>query len=99
VIDTPQTLDAAIAAQRRARRVKLQRSIRSQRIRTRVSFAMTGCVALFALAAFFLAHDREAAVILTIITCVSFGVNYSAGKVGRKKAIDSLRDFEGQFTE
>ena len=94
IIDTPQALDAAIAAHRQARREKLLRSVRNQGIRTRVALALTGCMALLALAACFIAHDREAAATLAIITCVTFGVTYAAGTAGRKKAIDSLREMD-----
>jgi len=88
LIDTPQALDAAIAANRHARCEKLVRAVRNQGTRTRVAFALAACIALFALAAFFLAGDREAATILGMMACVTFGVTYSAGKTGRQKAVD-----------
>jgi predicted lysophospholipase L1 biosynthesis ABC-type transport system permease subunit len=91
-IDTPQALDAAIAASRHARRDKLVRAVRNQRFRTRVAFGLSVCVALFALVAFFFAGDHEAAAIIAMMACVTFGVTYSAGKTGRKKAVDSLRE-------
>jgi hypothetical protein len=94
LIDTPQALDAAIAASRHARREKLVRAVRNQRIRTRVAFGLSGCIALFALVAFFFAGDHEAAAIIAMMACVTFGVTYAAGKTGRKKAIDSLREMD-----
>jgi hypothetical protein len=94
LIDTPQALDAAIAASRHAHREKLLRAVRNQRIRTRVAFGLSGCVAMFALVAFFLANDHEAGVILAMIACVCFGFTYTAGKAGRKKAADSLREID-----
>ena len=94
IIDTRQALAAAIAANQRVQREKLVRSVRNQGIRARVALALTGCIALFALTAFYIAHDREAAEILAIITCVTFGVTLSAGRAGRKKAIDSLGELD-----
>jgi hypothetical protein len=60
LIDTPQALDAAIAASRHARREKLVRAVRNQRIRTQVAFVLSAGVAIFSLVAFFFADDREA---------------------------------------
>jgi hypothetical protein len=94
LIDTPQALDAAIAASRQSRREKLVRAVRNQRIRTQVAFVFSGCIAIFALAAFFLAHDREATEILAMMTCVTFGVTYPAGKTGQKKAVSALREMD-----
>ncbi len=93
-IDTSQALDAAIAASRQARREKLVRAVRNQRSRTRVAFGLSGCVAIFALVAFLFAGDHEAAAIIAMIACVTFGVTYSAGKTGQKKAADSLREMD-----
>jgi hypothetical protein len=94
LIDTPQALDAAIAASRHARREKLVRAVRNQRIRTRVAFGLSVGVPIFALVAFFFAGDYEAAVILALMSCMTFGVTYSAGKSGQKKAVDSLREID-----
>ena len=94
LIDTPQALDAAIAASRQARREKLVRAVRNRRIRTRMAFAISVSIAIFALTAFFLAHDPEAAAILAMMACVTFGVTYTAGKTGQKKAADSLREMD-----
>jgi hypothetical protein len=66
----------------------------NQRIRSRVAFALSGCIALFALAALFLAGDREAATILAMMTCVAFAVSSSAGKAGLKKAVDWLQEMD-----
>jgi hypothetical protein len=93
-IDTPQALDAAIAASRQSRREKLVRAVRNQRIRTRVASAFSGSIATFALAAFILARDLEATEILSMMTCVTFGVTYIAGKADQKKAVDALREMD-----
>jgi hypothetical protein len=93
LIDTPQALDAAIAASLQSRREKLLRSVRSQRILTRVAFGLSGCAALCALAAF-LVGDPKAAAFSAMMTCVTFSFTYIAGKAGRKKAVDSLREMD-----
>ena len=94
LIDTPQALDAAIAANLHARREKLVRAVRNQRIRTWVSFGFLGCVVIFALVAFFSAGDHKAAAFIAMMACMAFGVTYSAGKTGQKKAIDSLKEVD-----
>jgi len=92
LIDTPQALDAAIAASRHTRREKLVRAARNQRIRTQVAFGFAGCIAIFALVAFFFAGDIEAAALIAMIACLTFGVTFTAGKAGQKKSADSLRE-------
>jgi hypothetical protein len=94
LIDMPQALDAAIAASRQARRERLLRAVRNQRIRTRVAFALTACMAPFALTAFFVAHDPAAAETIAVMTCVNFAITYSAGRTGQKKAVDALRELD-----
>jgi hypothetical protein len=51
LIETPQDIDAALAQSVQAGRERLVRRIRNQRIRTRVAFALSGCIGIFALAA------------------------------------------------
>ena len=94
LIDTPQALDAAIAASRHARREKLVRAMRNQRIRTQIAFVLSAGVAIFSLVAFFFAGDREAGVMLALMACMSVGWTYAAGKTGQKKAVDSLRGMD-----
>jgi hypothetical protein len=94
LIDPPEALDAAIAAGRHAQRERLVRAVRNQRIRSRVAFGLSGCVAIFALVAFLFAKDDEAAAILGIMACVTFGFSYVAGKSGGKKAEDALRKID-----
>jgi hypothetical protein len=93
-IDTPEALDAAIATSRDARREKLVRAMRNQKIRTRIAFVCSGCIALFALVAFYFVGDREAAGIIAMMACVTFSVTYFAGKAGMKKAVESLKDVD-----
>ena len=93
-IDTPQALDAAIAASRQVRREKLLRAVRNQKIRTSVSFAMGACVALCSPLALFVAHDTEAAIVCALIGCISLGFTSVAAKAGRMKALDSLREMD-----
>jgi hypothetical protein len=93
LIDTPQALDEAIGASRTTRREKLERAVRNQRIRTRVAFVLAGCIALFALVAF-AAGDREAATFIAAIACTTITFTFIAGKAGRKKAVDALREMD-----
>lgn len=93
LIDTPEALDAAIAASRHARRETLLRAARNQRLRTRIGFVLSGSAFICALIAF-AAGDREAAALVALMACVSFSVTYVAGKAGQKKAIDSLHEMD-----
>jgi hypothetical protein len=93
LIDTPQALDTAIAASLESRREKLMRAVRSRRIRIRVAFGLSGCVALCALAEF-LGGDPRAAAFSAMTACVTFSLTYIAGKAGRKKIVDSLREMD-----
>ena len=102
LIDTPQALDAAIAASLQSRREKLLRAVRRQRILTRVAFGLSGCVALSALAAF-LAGDPKAAALSAMTASMTFT---SLGRlVGRKhsihcgKWISRSRQFDGAAPE
>jgi hypothetical protein len=90
-IDTPDILDAFMAANLQSRRAKLVRAARNQRIGTRFAYVCSACVALLALTAIFFAHDPKAAVLLAIIACLTFGFAYVAGQAGRKKLADSLQ--------
>jgi hypothetical protein len=51
-------------------------------------------MAIYALAAFLVANDHRAATIIATMTCNLAGFTYVAGKAGRKKAVDSLRDMD-----
>jgi CDP-diglyceride synthetase len=90
-IGTPDTMDALIAASLQTRRTKLLRAARNQRIRTRFGYGCSGCIALLALAAIFLAHDRQAAVTLSLTAFVTFSFAYFVGRAGQKKLAESLR--------
>jgi hypothetical protein len=97
LIDAPQALDAAIAARLQLHREKLLRAERRRRILTPVCFGLSGCIAILALAAFFLAHDREAARSGAAIACVTLSMTtfaYFAAKSARNKAIDSAREMD-----
>lgn len=91
--DTPQALDAVIAGRLQLRREKLLRAERNRRILTPVCFGLSGCIVILALAAFFLAHDREAARSCAAIACVTLSMTtftYFAAESARKKAVDSM---------
>src|SRR5665213_3137641 len=94
LIDTPQALDAAIAAGRQARRAKLLRATHNQRIRTRVALGLSGCIAIGALTAFFLADDRVAAALIAMMACITISITINVGQAGRKKVIESLREMD-----
>jgi heme A synthase len=94
LVDATQRLDAAIAASRQSRRDRLLRRVRRQRTGTRVVFGLAGCQALLGSAAFFLADDPEAAAAIAMMTCITFGFACIALKVGRKKAVDALRELD-----
>jgi hypothetical protein len=84
-------MDALIAASLQTRRAKLLRAARNQRIRTRFAYGCSGCIALLALAAIFLAHDNEAAVTLSIMAILTFSFAYFVGRANQKKLAESLR--------
>jgi hypothetical protein len=90
-IDTPDIMNALIAASLQTRRKKLLQAARNQRIRTRFGYACSGCIALMALAAIFLAHDRQAAVTLGLMAFVTFTFVYFVGRASQKKLAESLR--------
>jgi hypothetical protein len=91
--DAMQALDDAIAASRQVRRRKLLQAARNQRIRTGVVFGLAVCMALITLAAFVIG-DRDAGMIIALMTCWTFGFALLAGKIGRKNALKSLREID-----
>jgi hypothetical protein len=91
LIETPDALDAATAASLQARREKLVRGVRNQRIRMRIAFGLSGCVALFALAAY-LIGDYAAARGCAMTACVVFAFTCISGAAARKKAVEALRE-------
>jgi hypothetical protein len=95
--ETPDILDALIAASLKSRVEKLVRAARRQRILSRVALGAATLVALGVPAAL-LAGDRLAARIIAVIACVTLGLTYLTAKAGRKKALESLRQM-GQSAE
>jgi hypothetical protein len=87
--ETPNALDAAIAASLQTRREKLLRAVRNQIIRMRIALGLTGCIALFALAAY-LIGDYAAARGCAMTACVVFAFTCISGAAARKKALDAL---------
>jgi len=94
LINTPQALDEAIAAGRQSRREKLVRTIRNQRIRTRVAFALAACVFLLAFVAFFVARDLRAATLIFMIGIITSFTTAAAGNAGRKKSLNLLQEMD-----
>lgn len=95
--DTPDILDALIAASLKSRVEMLVRAARRQRILSRVALGGSVLVALGVPAAL-LAGDRLAAGVIAAIACLTLSFTYFAGKAGRKKALESLRQL-GQSAE
>jgi hypothetical protein len=89
--DIPDALDAAIAASMEARRDKLLRRVRNQRIRMRIALGLSGCIALFALTAY-LVGDYAAARFCGMSACVVFAFTCIVGAAARKRAVDALRE-------
>jgi hypothetical protein len=89
--DIPDALDTAIAASLQARREKLVRRVRNQRIRMYVALGLSGCVALFALAAY-LIGDYAAARFSAMTACIVFAFTCITGLAARKRAVDALRE-------
>jgi hypothetical protein len=95
--ETPDILDALIAASLKAGVENLVRDARRQRILSRVALGGAALVVLGVPAAL-LAGDRLAASIIAVIACVTLGFTYLAGNAGRRKALESLRQL-GQSAE
>jgi di/tricarboxylate transporter len=89
--DTPDALDTAIAASLQARHEKLLRRARNQRIRMGIALALSGCVALFALAAY-LIGDYAAARFCAMTACIAFAFTFITGAAARKRAVEALRE-------
>lgn len=93
LIETPDALDAAIAASLQTRHENLVRRVRNQRIRMFIALALSGCVALFALAAY-LIGDYAAARFCAMSACIVFAFTCIAGLAARKRAVDALRQVD-----
>jgi hypothetical protein len=93
VTELPDEFVAATAASLQARREKLTRRVRIQRILVRVILGLSGCEALFALAAY-LNSDYTAARFCAVTGCIVFAFAYIAQIAARKKAVDALREMD-----
>ena len=91
--DAVDLLDAATAASMRTRREKLVRRVRKQKIRLFIALGLSGCVALFALAAY-LIGDHAATRFCAITAYLVFTFTCITGLVARKRAVDALRETE-----
>jgi hypothetical protein len=94
--DIPDALDTATAASLQARRKRLLRRVRNQRIRMRIALGLSGCVALFSLAAY-LIGDHAAARFCALTACVAFIFTLVAGTAARKTAVELLRKFDQSY--
>jgi hypothetical protein len=89
--DIPDALDAAIAASLHTHREILPRRVRNQRIRMLIALGLSGCVALFALAAY-LIGDYAAARSCAMTACMVLAFTCITGLAARKRALDALRE-------
>ena len=89
--DTFDVLDTLIATSLQSRREKLVRRVRNQTIRLLIALGLSGCVALFALAAY-LIGDHAAARPLAMTAYLVFTFTCIAGLAARKRALDALRE-------
>jgi hypothetical protein len=90
--DPSKKLAAAMAASQEARRARLSRKARIRGILTPVEFGLSGLIVMFALAALFLAGDREAATVCALMAAISFGFTTTAclsARHARQKAAHS----------
>lgn len=95
VVTTTQTFEAVVAASKVSRRARLARQQRIRRFLTPVAFGLSGLPVIFALAALFLAGDREAAIVCAMISTISLSLTataYLSAKHGRQKATHSALD-------
>lgn len=91
LIDTPQALDAAIAASLKTHRETPLRRVRNQKICMFNALGLSGCVALFALATY-LIGDYAAARFCAMTACVALAFICIMGAAARKRALDALRE-------
>ncbi len=91
--NAPQEMDAALAASLKTRRERLQRAVRLQRIRMRISMGLSALIAIFALMAY-LIGDLAAAKLCALIAVVTFVFAYVVGTAARKHAAEALRNFD-----
>jgi hypothetical protein len=89
VTDLPHEFVAATAAGLQPKREKLMRRMRNQRIRVRVILWLSGCEALFALAAY-LNGDYAAARFCAVTVCIVFAFAHIVDAAVRKKAADEV---------
>ena len=93
----PDMLDLAIAASLHARREELVRRVRTQKIRLLIALGLSGCVALFVLAAY-LIGDHAAARSLAMTAYLVFTFTCIAGLAARKRALDALREADQPYS-
>ena len=91
LIDAVDLLDAATAASLQSRREKLVRRVRNQKIRLLIALGLSGCVALFALAAYRI-HDHAAIRSLAVTAYLVFTLTCITGLAARKRAADALQE-------
>ena len=93
LLNTAKAWDVAIEETRKIRRDRLERVIRTQRLRAGTVFAFAAGGALFALAAM-VYGDFKAAGVVGSMALIVFGFGCLAWHVGRKKAAELKREME-----
>jgi hypothetical protein len=91
--DLPEAFVTATTVSLQARREKLMRRLRNQRILIRIVLGLSGCEALFALAAY-LNGEYPVARFCAITGFIVFAFAYIAGRAARKKAVNALREVD-----
>jgi hypothetical protein len=91
--ELPDQFVLATAVSVQARREKLVRRVRNQKIRMYIALGLSACVALFALAAY-LIGDYAAARSSAMTASIVFGFTCITGLAARKRAADALREAE-----
>ena len=87
-----QAFEASVAISKEARRVRLARQERVRKLLTPVAFGLSGSPVIFALAALFLAGDREAAIVCAMTATIGLGfttVAYFSARHARQKGTHS----------
>jgi hypothetical protein len=69
------------------------RRVRNQKIRMAIALGLSGCIALFALAAH-LIGDHAAARFCAMNACIVFAFTCIAGAAARKRAVEALREMD-----
>jgi hypothetical protein len=93
LIDSPDALDAATAAARRARHDRLLRIAQGKGVRSRAGYACLAITAICAVVAF-VEGGRLQALIIGTQTCLLIGFVFIGGKAARREALRKLQEMK-----